>query len=101
MSSNECDAFLCLHLQNFRLLSELGVRTGYDTHTHTHLGAYLGVHGPVEHFSIPDPDDGRCRFGVVSMAGQIERVPSPEAHHRPSTNDWVLRGNWNKERGHT
>lgn len=59
----------------------------------THLRAYLGVHGPVEHFSVTDPDDGRCRFGVVSMTGQIERVPGPEAHHRPSANDWVLRGN--------
>lgn len=74
-----------------------GVKTGCDTH----LRAYLRVHGPVEHFSVTDPDDRRSRFGVVSMTGQIERVPSPEAHHRPSINDWVLRGNWNKERGYT
>lgn len=80
-----------LHIHRPKLVLEPGL---------THLRAYLGVHGPVEHFSVTDPDDRRCWFGVVSMTGQIERVPSPEAHHRPSTNDWVLRGNWNKERGH-
>lgn len=84
-------------LSSTQSLSQSGVCSGYDTH----LRAYLGVHGPVEHFSVTDPDDGRCRFGVVSMTGQIERVPGPEAHHRPSANDWVLRGNWKEERGYT
>lgn len=70
-------------------MSQTGGRIGNDTH----LGAYLGVHGPVEDFSVTDPDDGRGWFGVVGVAGQIEGVPGPEAHHRPSTYDWVLRRN--------
>lgn len=67
----------------------------------THLRAYLGVHGPVEDLPVTDPDDGRCWFGVVGVTGQIEGVPSPEAHHRPSADDGVLRRNWQGQRGVT
>lgn len=71
-------------------LSPVGLQTWYDTH----LYAYLGVHGPIKDLSISDPNDRGCWLGVVSMACKIERVASPEAHHRPSTDDWVLRGNY-------
>lgn len=53
--------------------------------------AHLGVHGSVEDLSISYPDDGGSWFGVVSMAGQVERVSSSQAHHRSSIDDRVLR----------
>lgn len=56
----------------------------------THLEAYLGVHGPIEDLSVADPDDGGCWLGVISMAGQIERVAGSQAHHWPSADDGVF-----------
>lgn len=70
-------------------LSPADLHTWYDTH----LDAYLGVHGPVKDLSVANPDDRGRRFGVVSVAGEIERVTSPEAHHWSSTDDWVFWGN--------
>lgn len=60
-------------MQTFPILPPAGFQTWYDTH----LRAYLGVHGTIEDLSIADPDDWGCWLGVVSMAGQIEGVPSP------------------------
>lgn len=67
----------------------------------THLAAYLGVHGPVEDLAVTDPDDGGGRLCVVGMAGEVEGVSSPEADHRASADDWVLRGNWRSRRRRT
>lgn len=50
---------------------------GLHTWNDTHLYAYLGVHGPIKDLSIADPDNWGRRFGIVSMAGQIEWVTGP------------------------
>lgn len=64
----------------------------------THLAAYLGVHGPVEHLAVTDPDDGGGRLGVVGVAGEVEGVAGPQADHRAAADDRVLRGNWRNSR---
>lgn len=51
---------------------------------------HLGVGGPVDHLSLPQPDDGGSRLGVVCMAGEVEGVPSPQADHRPPEDHRVV-----------
>ena len=64
----------------------------------TRLTAYLGVHGSIQDLSVTDPDDGGGRLGVVGVAGEVQRVSSPQAHHGTTADDWVLR--WNcREKG--
>lgn len=51
---------------------------------------HLGVGGPVDDLSLPQPDDGGCRLGIVCVAGEVEGVPRPQADHRPPQNDGVI-----------
>lgn len=51
---------------------------------------YLGVGGPVDDLSLPQPDDGGCRLGVVCMASEVEGVPGPQADDRPPQDDGVV-----------
>lgn len=52
---------------------------------------HLGVGGSVDYLSLPQPDDGGSRLGIVCMAGEVEGVPSPQADHRPPEDHRVVR----------
>lgn len=52
---------------------------------------HLGVGGPIDDLSLPQPDDGGCRLGIVCMAGEVEWVPRPQADHRAPQDDRVVR----------
>lgn len=60
---------------------------------------HLGVGGSIDHLSLPQPDDGGCRLGVVCMAGEVEGVPGPQADDRPPQDDGVVRWHCGERRG--
>ena len=51
---------------------------------------HLGVGGPVDDLSLPQPDDGSRRLGVVCVAGEVEGVPCPQADHGSPQDDGVI-----------
>ena len=62
-------------------------------------GAHLGVHGSAQDQAVADPDDGGGGLGVVGVAGEVEVVARPQAHHRGAHDHRVIGGNCRGRKG--